>query len=679
MNLITNRIKFELITPKEGIRIYCTKSEALFGLKYQYFIERIFKHKRLEKFKKWFGNYDEIDIKKQPYIYFDFQEINSNESFEFSLDEKLFNNKFKKQFVKYSLINHLKKKNFLIEPYKLGVDLRVYHFTCIFDRDWDKYSQYDFVIKQYRNEIIINKTSENVLISHTEKDEDSFSNIDFSNLRAIDPTNQFIKKVKHQERLPLKVIANNDIKKEINAFVAPRKISYVKLYNTLKQFYSENLLDLKTDTLKIQSGGFISVQDKDLDRVYRGSNKMIFKNEKTDINAATGMRDYGPFQCSPIAKDVQFIFIYEHSDDANKLYQYFKNGLKHFPGLQTYVEIPPTLSESDLKLKYGRQRLKENFDKFLSEKLSNNNYENYFVILIGPLEKNNQTDDLNKLYYHIKKELLKKSISSQFVYYQNIRSDQFHFYLPNIAIATLAKLGGIPWKLKEQPYKELIIGFNAKRINDTQYIGSAVFFDNQGHLKKINSYEGKELRKIVSDLKQAIEIFRETNPEEELKRVIIHTYKPYGKSEQKIEQLLRKELQLDIPFIYIEINEAKTTIEVCFDEKYNYGMPVSGTYIKIGRDEYLLYNNTRYHEKPLRSVAEEWPIKLRLYVGDNTTLDEKQLISQVYEFSRLYWKGLKQKSQPVTTIYSKLIAEYTGNFNEQIPENKVVQETPWFL
>ncbi len=678
-NLISNRIIFELIVPEEGIKIYCTKSEALFRLKYLYFIENLKEHSSLNKFKDWFGNYDTVDITTQPYVYFDFQKINSKNSFEFSLNGKLFNNRFKKHFVKHSLINHFKNNKFLIEPYTIGKDLSVYVLSESFNDEWDTYSRYDFIIKPHRNELIFNKTSENVLISHTEKDEDSFSNIDFSNLRAIDPTNQFIKKIKYQEHRSLKVIANNDIKKEINAFVAPRKISYVKLYNTLKQFYSEHLLDLKTDTLKIQSGGFISIQDKDLDRVYRGSNKMIFKNEKTDINAATGMRDYGPFQCSPIAKDVQFIFIYEHSDDANKLYQYFKNGLKHFPGLQTYVEIPPTLSESDLKLKYGSQRLKENFDKFLSEELSNNNYENYFVILIGPFEKNNQSDDLNKLYYHIKKELLKKGISSQFVYYQNIRSDQFHFYLPNIAIATLAKLGGIPWKLKEQPYKELIIGFNAKKIKETQYIGSAVFFDNQGHLKKINSYEGEELRKIVNDLKQAIEIFRKTNPEEELKRVIIHTYKPYGKSEQKIEQLLRKELQLDIPFIYIEINEAKTTIEVCFDENYNYGMPMSGTYIKIGRNEYLLYNNTRYHEKPSRSLTEEWPIKLRLYAGDNTTLDEKQLISQVYEFSRLYWKGLKQKSQPVTTIYSKLIAEYTGNFDEQIPENKVVQETPWFL
>ena len=72
-------------------------------------------------------------------------------------------------------------------------------------------------------------------------------------------------------------------------------------------------------------------------------------------------------------------------------------------------------------------------------------------------------------------------------------------------------------------------------------------------------------------------------------------------------------------------------------------------------------------------------IKLRIYAGNNIIFDEKRLISQVYEFSRLYWKGLKQKSQPVTTIYPKLIADYTGNFNESMPKNNITQKTPWFL
>lgn len=212
-NLISNRIKFELIIPEEGIKIYCTKSEALFRLKYQYFIENLHEHNSLNKFKEWFNIDDTVDITRQPYVYFDFQQLNSNNSFPFILNELVFNKHFKKQFVKYSLINYFKNRNILVEPYPIGKDLSVYVLSESFNDEWDTYSRYDFIIKPQRNELIFNKTSENVLISHTEKYDSSFSNIDFNNLRAIEPTNQFIKKVKRLEYRPLKVIANNEIKK----------------------------------------------------------------------------------------------------------------------------------------------------------------------------------------------------------------------------------------------------------------------------------------------------------------------------------------------------------------------------------------------------------------------------------------------------------------------------------
>lgn len=673
--LLTNRTKFDLLIPNKGITLYCSKSNALFRLKYQYFTTKLKEHKKINEFKEWFGNYDNYSIKDQPYVYFVFQKKIENENFEFVFDNKSFQ-PFKKNLVKQTLIDYLKnKKEILIEPYPIGIDLSIYVFFKSFDSEWDQYTRYDFIIKSNRDEIIFNKTRENVLITKKTKDENSFPDIEFGELKGIEPETCLVRKTKYITQRPIRIIGNKDIR----PLTSPSKLSYRKLYLDLKNFYSEYLLKLKSDTLKVLPGGLSYVNENSIGKVYKDSNEMVFKDNNTDINAATGMRNYGHFKSSPIAKDVQFIFIYENSDDANKLYQYLKNGLRHFPGLQSYVGIPPALA--DLKLKYKKENLKNDFDNFLQAKLPDNNYENYFTIIIGPFKKNNQSQNLIEpsLYYYIKKELLKKGISSQFIFYQNIRSNQFHFFLPNIAIAILAKLGGIPWKLKEQPYKELIIGFNTKKINNQQYIGSSVFFDNQGYIKNVNSYEGNNLTEIIADLNNAIETFRNENPNEELKRIIIHTYKPHGRKERQIEKLLREELQLDIPFIFIEINDSKTTTHICFDENYNYGMPISGTYVRIGANEYLLFNNTRYHENPMRSITEEWPITLRIFANTDSNIDEKQLISQIYEFSRLYWRGLKQKSQPVTTIYSKFVAEYRGNFGEPIPNNKVSQKTPWFL
>lgn len=108
-------------------------------------------------------------------------------------------------------------------------------------------------------------------------------------------------------------------------------------------------------------------------------------------------------------------------------------------------------------------------------------------------------------------------------------------------------------------------------------------------------------------------------------------------------------------------------------------MPISGTYVEIGQDEYLLFNNTRHIDRPLTRITDELPIKIKIHHADNSGFSLSEIISQIYEFSRLVWKGLKQRSQPATIIYSKLIADFSAHFNGDIPSNELTKHTPWFV
>ena len=111
-------------------------------------------------------------------------------------------------------------------------------------------------------------------------------------------------------------------------------------------------------------------------------------------------------------------------------------------------------------------------------------------------------------------------------------------------------------------------------------------------------------------------------------------------------------------------------------------MPYSGTYIPIGRNKYLLFNSSRYHDQyfSLREGT-PFPIKLSIDCTDKLQLNKQdiinELIAQVYSFSRLYWKSLSQQSLPVTVSYPALIAETAPHFKNGIPAegaNKL-----WFL
>jgi len=641
-------------------------------MQFIHFKKRLTNHLKDDTLLEWLK-----ELKDEDYIYYSFSLPTFNDFITITAENYPFNY-FKAKFVREQLINFFNSRNFLVEPFPKGNDLSVYEKIEDFNNEWSIYRRYDLLVRTNRKEIAFNVGSEKTLISNETK---QFHSTD--KIRIIDTKDNFIKPLAGKEGVNnCRIIANKLKRDELGISNEPRKFNYKNLYNQLISFYNNHLLSIDKEDFKIEAGGLKNVEQTDLNKVNINENLMLFGKEKTDINAVTGMRDFGIYKPSPKATDVKFIFVYENSRDANQLYLYLKNGLKHYPGLWSYVGIPIRLS--DIKLQYnGTDDLKNKIDNFISENLNDECYSDLFAIVINPnssQEKEELDEDEDPTYYTVKRKFLEKGIPTQFIQDKNIHSGSFHYFLPNISIGILAKLGGVPWRLKTKRTDELVIGFNQKTIGEHQFIGSAVFFSNDGQLGKTFGFpETNSETALIGNLKSAIEKYisqKESPPE----RLVIHYYKPQsGKEQKSIEDLIQRELRLNIPFAIVEINDSKSQMDICFDKDFSMGMPESGTYVRVSKTEYLLFNNTRYQKNPLRSVAEELPIKIAIHFADTGGFSHRDLISQVYEFSRLYWKGLKQRSQPATTIYSKLIAEFTANYNGELPNNDTVNNTPWFL
>jgi hypothetical protein len=673
-NLIINRVNY--LVSDDIPNLYLAKtSNLLFRIQLLNFKQRISGSAPNASFLKWIEG-----VKDEDYIYYSFTQPEKVDHVMLNSGSYPFNY-FKAKFIREQLITFFKRNDYLVEPFPKGHDLSVYELINSFNHEWSIYRRYDLLIKAHRKEISFNIGSEKTLISNHVHAFDSTDKI-----RIIDSSDGFIKPLGGRTDLTeCRIIANNIKRTLLGVNKEPRKLNYKLLYNQLIGFYNEQLLKIDQEAFKIEAGGLKSVEEMDLYKVNLNENQMLFGKGKTDINTVTGLRDYGIYKPSPKASEVKFIFVFENSSDANQLYLYLKNGLKHFPGLWSYVGIPITkLAEPEKKLQYsGPDDLKNKIDGFLESQFPNSYYGDYFAIVIQPFsnqERENIEEDEHETYYDIKQKFLAKGISTQFVQDKNIHSGSFHYYLPNISIGILAKLGGIPWRLKSKTTNELVIGFNQKIVEENKFIGSAVFFSNDGELGKTFAFPQSDSETaLISNLKSSIEQYilqKETPPE----RLVIHYYKPQsGKEQRSIEQLIQKELRLNIPFAIVEINDSKSQLELCFDKDFNMGMPESGTYVKISKTEYLLFNNTRYQKKPLRSVTEELPIRIAIHFADTGGFSHKELISQVYEFSRLYWKGLKQRSQPATTIYAKLIAEFSAHNSGNLPNNETVNNTPWFL
>jgi hypothetical protein len=486
-----------------------------------------------------------------------------------------------------------------------------------------------------------------------------------------------------------KIIFNRNIEKSLSILIDRRysQNKYREYHNKITDFYSKYLSGKSIGgCFELLTVGFTPVSDSAISSVDEESNLLEFKDHVRNVNVYDGLkRASGPY-FAPILSNLQFLFIFMERDkeSANSLYSFLNKGLKNFPGLEKYVSVPFNVDFSNsLRLRTEQTIISE-----VNEWLQKTNFDSskrYFVLYISPINKNEDDEERNNVYFKIKELLLQKDISSQVVFKDNLGKDAFNFFLPNIAVAILAKLGGIPWRLPYPLKKDLIIGIGAYKNMDTAFtlIGTAICFRNDGQFEEFKVFPSSDVNQLGESLKNSIKGF--VNASGGCNRLIIHYYKALSSEERKILDLVMRQLDIDIPYIFVTVNDTESKDYVVFDEDFEGQMPKSGTIIRLRFNEFLLCNNTRYESYTGQKLLNyPFPIKVRLssqpkeLINDIVTV--REILNQVYEFSRIYWKSVRQRNKPVTIEYSELIAKVVSQFKDKkLPETTTATKTLWFL
>lgn len=488
-------------------------------------------------------------------------------------------------------------------------------------------------------------------------------------------------------------VLSNTLKPQLNvAFDIPDfNNRYPKYHKILTDFYNRFLnTEAFRQVLPICPNGFMSAATELVQSISNTSNELRFgksigKEPKTD------MKNHGPYMAVPPPNNVKFFFIYRKDQRQNvvKLYNYFVEGFKQegytypaFPNMQNFI-CQPFHIEENASITFTTfadavstvQAAIKNKDKQPNTR--------YMAIYISPASKMNVSQQDKHVYYRIKEILLQHGITSQAIYADNITNPNFKYFLPNIEIAILAKLGGIPWRLNRNITNELIVGIGAfyNASKKTKYVGSAFCFNNEGIFQGFDCFQANETDMLAGSIRKAVLKYIVDN--EKAERLIIHFYKEISKKElQPIISTLHK-LGLPIPVIIVTINKTESKELLAFDTTSTELMPYSGTIVKIGSREYLLFNNTRYdaNSKPTKKEY-HFPVKISLASSDKTLLDDpalvENLIDQVYQFSRMYWKSVSQQNLPVTIKYPEMVAEIYPYFQyEKLPD--FGKENLWFL
>lgn len=394
----------------------------------------------------------------------------------------------------------------------------------------------------------------------------------------------------------------------------------------------------------------------------------------------------GPFE-RPKFSTIHFFFILHPNDfpEAEKLKKYFNEGLGNMVNFSTYAS---TLfhTEPGFSIQFlNKLNPLPEIEYALENKRTFNPDVKYFAIYLTPHSKEKTTQQTKEIYYRVKQTLLNINIPTQVIDPAKMRlqGDNFRYSLPNIFIAIIAKLKGIPWRLPKQKEDELIVGVGAFKHIDigVQFLGSAFSFNNNGTFNRFEYFRKDQVDILAGSI--GFQIRQYTAANNKLNKLVIHFYKTM--SDDELEPILKelKNLEQDIPVFIITINKTLSKELLAFDNSLVGLMPKSGTYISLGDNKFLLFNNTRYSNEPIKKTeAWHFPIKLKIECTQPELLNEEivvsNLIQQVYEFSKIYWKSVSHQNLPVTIKYPEMVAQMAPHFvGDDIP--LFGKDNLWFL
>lgn len=468
---------------------------------------------------------------------------------------------------------------------------------------------------------------------------------------------------------------SNDLPKQSNR--------YLRYYDDIERFKETfiNTEDFK-DKFKLNIPSFLPVSPAISANLGYESSFLEFK--KADSNVPKdGMKNLKPFKGTN--ENVHLFFILHNSKEqiniTKDLKRYFEEGLSWFKGLYNYANILfHTEGGFSIAYKNINNPIPEIEEALKSKKFIDG--VKYIAIIINPFPKSENEPERKQIHFRMKEILLNYGITSQTIRSSTItvEDNKFVISLPNIAVALLAKLNGIPWRLNKPIEDELIVGIGAFRHVSTniQYLGSAFSFDNSGRFNRFEYFTQADTDLLAGSIITSINDFKREN--DNPKRLIIHFYKTMSDKELEPIQKELDNLELDIPVFIVSIIKTVADDIFVYDDAYDQLMPLSGTYIKIGENKYLLFNNARYETGMTAGEKYHFPIKLTIKSVPAEALNEnevKQLIDQVYQFSRMYWRSIKQQHLPVTVKYPEMVAEIAPYFQDDLPEFAL--DNLWFL
>ncbi|MFD7957139.1 Piwi domain-containing protein [Streptomyces anthocyanicus] len=313
-------------------------------------------------------------------------------------------------------------------------------------------------------------------------------------------------------------------------------------------------------------------------------------------------------------------------------------------------------------------------------------------------------------YLVAKSAFMGQGVPVQEVQIETVRQSKLAYPLNSIALACYAKLGGIPFVIAAPRTlaHELVIGIGSAHVKESRLtepervVGITTVFSADGNYLLSNTSREADYddypRELLLSLTDCIDTIKNRNAwqaGDEL-RLVFHVFKPLKDVEatavkKLVEGLTQTYAKVEFAFVHVSTDHDWVMFDRTSAGIRGWGadsrtkghyVPERGHAVPMGKRELLVaVGGPMDLKSALHGVPK--PLLLKLH-PQSTFTDIEYLGRQAFRFTSMSWRNMYPSRNPVTILYSDLIADLLGhlrhvrNWNADAVTTKL-RSSRWFL
>jgi hypothetical protein len=412
---------------------------------------------------------------------------------------------------------------------------------------------------------------------------------------------------------------------------------------------------------------------------------------RTDAHAYQGLRTHGPFDRSRVRLDdgtLLFVFPKAQQQLAHRLARAWLQGVGTFPGFERMFRVPVATGqalkslniETDLRDPLAAAQAYRNGIAQWAAKPRDR--DPLLALVLVPHSEPRQTD---RAYYEAKAAFANLGIPSQMITTELIADEgRFQWAVADIALASFAKLGGIPWTVEAPDGDDdLIIGVGRREVGPEgdrrRIFGYAVTFVSNGIYRQTWSFTpAADQDTYLARLGDAVRAALDADLDAQPSRLVIHLSSKTGSDEIAVVQDAMRRAGITLPVAFLRLDDSGLWDAADTDE--DTWTPPKGLVSRIGKRRALLHTEELDAKGP-----PDGPLLVAL--DDRSTVgaeDFDGLVAQVFRLAHANWRGFNARSKPATLVYGEQLAGLVGHLADVEtwdPDllRSDLRNRPWFL